>query len=348
MPAEFPSCVVIGCGSIGARHLGNLQSLGVTRLSAFDASPDRRAAIRDRFPTVQVAETLEQAWAARPELALIAVPTRGHVAAALDAAEHGCHLFIEKPLSDRLDEALDRLADVVRARKLVTLIGCNLSFQPGLIAARRLLEEGTIGRVVSASADVGQYLPDWHPSEDYRKSYSAKRQLGGGVILDAIHEIDYLSGLFGEVESVACFAGKLSHLEIETEDTAAILLKFAGGMIGEIHMDYVQRAYRRGCRIIGDQGTITWDYVSGEVRWYAAATGRWETSSNPPDWSANSMYVDEMRHLLRCVRSGEPPVSDMSNGARVLETALAAKASAAAGQVVDMQEFRLGMRAHAG
>jgi predicted dehydrogenase len=327
--------LVIGCGSIGKRHIRNLIALNAGEILAFDVQADRRSEVECQFG-VEALDYLEEAWERRPDVALITAPTGMHVPLALQAAEQGCHLFIEKPLSDRL-EGVDRLVNAVRERNLITLVGCNMRFHPGLVKVKKLLEEGAIGQVVAARVAVGQYLPDWHPWEDYRKTYSARRDLGGGVILDAIHEIDYIRWMLGEVEAVACFAGKLSRLEIETEDTAAILLRFASGSIGEVHLDYVQRAYHRTCHIIGDEGTIHWDYSSGEVRWYSAATHDWQVFTNPSVWEPNEMYLDEMRHFLRCLSGQEKPALDVCEAARVLEVALAAKASAETGQVVRLQ-----------
>jgi predicted dehydrogenase len=188
--------------------------------------------------------------------------------------------------------------------------------------------------VVAARVEVGQYLPDWHPSEDYRQGYSARHDLGGGVILDAIHEIDYIRWLLGPVRSVACFAGTLSRLEVETEDTAAVLLRFAGGAIGEVHLDYVQRAYSRTCQVIGDEGTIRWDYGAGEARVYRADSRAWEAFPNPDGWRPNQMYVDELNHFLRCLAGTERPALDVHDAARVLDVALAAKASSQSGRVI--------------
>src|SRR5204863_1092430 len=125
-------------------------------------------------------------------------------------------------------------------------------------------------RLVAMQAQVGQYLPDWHPWEDYRRGVSARRDTGGGVILDLIHELDYLLWLNGEVSQVACVADHVSSLEIETEDVAAILLRFANGAIGTVHLDYLQRAPSRTCRLIGEDGTICWDYFGQQVSWYSA------------------------------------------------------------------------------
>src|SRR5262249_5372924 len=156
---------------------------------------------------------LDEAWRASPDVAVVATPPSTHTAVALEAARRGCHLFVEKPLSDRWD-GVDELIAEVRARSLVCLVGCNLRFHPGLVELRRLLDEGAIGRVLGARIEFGQYLPDWHPWEDYRETYSARRALGGGVILDAIHELDYAMWLLGPVSKVTALADHISTLEI--------------------------------------------------------------------------------------------------------------------------------------
>lgn len=325
--------LVIGCGSIGQRHIGNLLALGVTNLLAFDPRPDRRREAEARFG-IETVEDLPRAWAADPEVALIAAPTSLHVQLALEAAEHGCHLFIEKPLSDRLDAAVDRLLALVQARRLVTLVGCNMRFHPTLRHVKTLCTERAIGHLVAARVEAGQYLPDWHPWEDYRDGYSAQRRLGGGVILDAIHELDYLRWLLGGVAAVAAFAGRLSGLAIDTEDVASMILRFTSGAIGHVHLDYIQRAYSKSCHLIGEEGTIRWDFTAGQTRWFRAATRQWETVSNPEGWEPNQMYLEEMRHFLRCLRGEESSAQDVMEGARVLEIAVGAKTAAAEGRVV--------------
>ena len=330
--------LVMGCGSIGKRHIKNLLVLGVKRIVAYDPRADRLRDVKAAFP-VDTVETLEQAWAAQPAVALITAPTSLHVPLAVEAAEHGCHLFIEKPLSDRLDAAVDRLLALVQARQLVTLVGCNTRFHPTLRHVKTLCNEQAIGHLVAARVEAGQYLPDWHPWEDYRHGYSAQRKLGGGVILDAIHELDYIRWLLGEVTAVAAFAGKLSKLTIDTEDVAAIILRFASDAIGEVHLDYVQRAYSRSCHLIGEEGTIRWDYSAGQTRWFRTATRQWDTVSNPAGWEPNQMYVEEMQHFLNCVRGEEASVLDVVESVRVLEIALAAKTAAAEGRGIALPPY---------
>jgi predicted dehydrogenase len=318
--------LVVGCGSIGKRHIKNLQHLGVANILAFDVRADRCREISSSFG-IEAVESLEAAWKWSPDVAVIASPTSLHVSVATEAALRHCHLFIEKPLSHDWT-GVEQLEAIIRRNGLISLVGCNMRFHPGLMMVKDLLEEPVVGRVIAARVEVGQYLPDWHPWEDYRQSYSARRDLGGGVILDAIHEIDYVRWLLGDVEGVTCLAGKLSRLEIDTEDTAAILFRFKSGAVGEVHLDYIQRVYSRTCQIIGEEGTIHWDYAAGQVRWYSARSREWKTFANPPEWDTNQMYLDEMEHYLRCLEGEEKPVVDIFESARILRIALAAKESA--------------------
>ncbi len=327
--------LVIGCGSIGKRHIKNLRELGITDIVAFDVRADRRSDVTSTFG-IETVETLDAAWERRPDVTLITAPTSLHAPVALQAARRHCHLFIEKPLSNSWT-GVEQLLAVIKQNSLVTLVGCNMRFHPGLMTIKNLLDRQALGRIIAARVEVGQYLPDWHPWEDYRQSYSARRDLGGGVILDAIHEIDYIRWLLGEVAGATCLAGKLSSLEIDTEDTAAILLRFESGAVGEVHLDYVQRVYSRTCQIIGEEGTIHWDYTAGQVRWYSPRAKDPKIFENPAGWESNRMYLDEMKHYLGCLAGEEEPAADVFEAARVLQIALAAKQSAAEQRWIELR-----------
>ncbi len=333
--AKAKRFLVLGCGSIGRRHMRNLLDLGA-EIVAYDEDAGQRARAAAELG-VPVVESLEQGWAAGVQVALICVPTHLHIGLALEAARRGLDFFVEKPVADRFD-GLEELLALVREKQLITLVGCNMRFHPTLGKVRELVRSDAIGRVVAARVEAGQYLPDWRPATDYRQSYSASRAQGGGVILDsAVHEIDYLLWLLGDVERVSCFCGRISSLEIDTEDTAEILLRFAGGAIAEIHVDYVQRSYSRNCELIGEAGSIRWDYLSGEVRWYSARDAAWHTFPGPADLNPNIMYVEEMRHFLECLESRAQSTASVSAAVRVLEVALAAKRSAATARLVPLE-----------
>jgi predicted dehydrogenase len=326
--------LVVGCGSIGKRHIRNLKALRVGDIIAHDVQPERCREVQQECG-VEAHTKLEDALAQEPEIALICTPTRLHIPPALSAARSGCHLFIEKPLSHSLED-VDELVDIVTRKNLVTLVGCNLRFHPGIVMIKELLDKKSVGKVVCARVQTGQYLPDWHPWGDYRKGYSANCSLGGGAILDGIHELDYITWFLGKPSQVFCFSGRLSSLEIDTEDTAEVLLQLKSGAIVEVHLDYIQRSYGRSCQIIGEEGTILWDFNEKQVRFYSAKTGRWQAFPERFDYDMNDMYIEEMKHFLQCVEGKAKPMQDIAHAEKILEIALAAKESAATGKVISL------------
>ena len=313
--------LLVGLGSIGRRHLENLRALGVPELWTW------RFRCTTATPAdVRTFETLDAALELRPDLVLVCNPTSQHLPVARRALEAGCALFVEKPLSHTL-AGVDDLVVLARRSGVPALVGFNMRFEPGLRHVHQLVADGAIGRPLSVRAHVGQYLPDWHPWEDYRQGVSAHNETGGGVVLDLIHELDYVRWIMGEVEEVAAIGGHLSSLEIETEDIAEILLRFTGGSVGSVHVDYLERTLARSCRVIGEEGTVTWDGVAREVSLYRPGRGR--ESFPQPDSERNQMYLDEMRHLLDCVAGKAEPVVSLEDAAAVLRIALAARESLA-------------------
>lgn len=328
----MPRVLIAGLGSIGRRHLKNLRELNVEDISLYRTKP---LPLEDA-PELPVFTDLKRALARRPDVVIISNPTAYHLGVALPSAQAGCNLFIEKPISHSWDN-LEELFAIVRRQNLTTLVGFDLRFDPGLRKIKALIEESRIGQVTAIQCQVGQYLPDWHPNENYRFGVSARHDTGGGVILDLIHELDYVCWLMGPAARASCFARKISGLEIETEDHAVIILDFEFGAIGSIHLDYVQRVPSRTCRVIGDAGTILWDNFARTVRWYEAAQGVWQTFDYA-DFRRNDRFLAEMRHLLACLRGIEQPAVDVFKAGQVLRVALAAKESSLTGRVVRLSE----------
>lgn len=316
--------LIIGCGSIGQRHIKNLVKLKARKIVAFDTNEERLNEAKTSDTKIKVFNTLADTWNEKPNLAFITVPTALHINYALEAARRGCHLFIEKPLSHNLKN-INRLLEIVRRKKLITMVACNMRFYWSIAKIKTLLEKNTIGKVISARIETGQYLPDWHPWEDYRKMYSAKKKLGGGVILDAIHEIDYALWFFGEVSKVYALHGKLSSLEIETEDIAEILLRFKTGIIANIHMDYIQRYYSRNCKIIGEEGIILWDFNEHCVKLYQVKSKRWRVFKEPKNYNTNQMYLDEIKYFLNQVKKQTNTFNNIVSGLGTLKIALRCK-----------------------
>jgi predicted dehydrogenase len=312
--------LVVGCGSIGQRHIRNLKALGVPQILAVDTVPNslERATQLGANPY----DNLEAALADEPEAAIVSTPPDMHLAAARATLETGSRILIEKPIAASL-EGVDAVLDLAKRRKSVLCVGYNLRFHSGLLKVKALLESGAIGRLLTLQAEFGQYLPDWRPGRDYRTVYNARATEGGGILLDASHEIDYARWLAGEIVAVFAVAEKLSDLELDAEDVALLTVRFASGVVGHIHLDCVARGYNRGCRLVGTEGTLEWDFKTG-VR-LVPAVGAEERFPIVPD--TNEMYMDELQHFLACASGGVPPLATGADARRVLEIVLAARRS---------------------
>jgi predicted dehydrogenase len=319
--------------------LRNLAAAGAGDLGLAEPDAARREALC-RETGARGFDSLESGLDWNPRLVVVATPSHLHVSQALAAARRGCDLFIEKPLGHSAD-GLEELASEVAARKLVTLVGCNMRFHPGPARVRALIAEGRIGRVLSARLHAGSYLPEWHGGEDYRKSYSARVESGGGCLLDFVHEIDLARWYAGPVREVFCAMDHVSSLAIETEDVAALICRHASGALSEIHLDYVQRVYDRGSTVAGEEGSIFWDFRTGTVACFEARTGAWTTTGLDRGWELNQMYADEIAQLLECVRDRRPAAQSVSDAVEVMRVVLAARESSRLGRLVPVAASRL-------
>lgn len=316
--------LIIGGGSIGKRHLRNLLSLGEKDVAMVETNPERAGANKKEF-NIPVYNSPEEISDKKFDIVFVCSPSVYHLQNSLWAAEKGCDLFIEKPLSHNLDRVED-LIKIVQEKKLVSMVGSNWKFYPLFQKMKELLDGGAIGKILSARCQFGQYLPDWHPWEDYRLGYSANKKLGGGILLDS-HEFDYLTWFLGEVKKLSCFAKKVSHLEIDVEDVAEVILEFESGAIGEIHLDYLQRFYQRNFEFFGEKGTIIWDTNLKKVVLITKEKGREEFPLDQ-DYDINAMYVEEVKHFLDCVDNRQETITPVEKGASILRLIMAAKESA--------------------
>jgi predicted dehydrogenase len=341
--------VVAGLGSIGQRHARNLRQLRGSAVEILAWRVRGRSVLiggqlrdvegqrpEDAYG-LQPVSGLEEALAHKPELVIVANPTGMHLPTALEAVKAGCHVLIEKPLSHQWD-GVDDLLRLVRQQGAVAAVGYQLRFHPGLRRVKQLLEEGAIGQVISAHLHVGESLPGMHPYEDYRESYAARKDQGGGVILTLSHELDLAQWFFGMPTSVYAQGGRLSRLEIDVEDTAMILLECeqAGRLVPVcVSLNFVQQPPSRFCDIVGERGTIHWDGHEGTVRRYDAQAGRWITEVAGP-FERNQLFVDELAHVLSCIERRQAPLISVEEGAKTLRVALAALESLRTGQPVEL------------
>jgi predicted dehydrogenase len=308
---------------------------GVDFLGGADTREDRIAQAREEIGL--------DAWAADHRSALeqddyeavvVATPPHVHTPIALEAARAGCHLFIEKPVA--ADEAgLDDLEAIVRANELVAHTAYCYRFIPSAERLRELVQSGRIGRILSARLEISSYLPDWHPWEDYRSFYMAKKEQGGGALLDESHGVDLLRWVLGDVASVSAFVGNVSDLEITSDDLAVLLLRFRSGPVVEAHFDLLGRSPRVGAEFIGSEGTILWDRIDPKISLYDAKTQEWETETFEADDTVQS-YARQAKHFLECIAEGSTSRTPLADGRATLRVLLASFAAAESGARVDL------------
>lgn len=325
--------LVVGCGTIGRVHARILQDIGVSNLAVCDPVQRARHEVQHSLGIGEGYADLEQALQHRFDAAFICTPPALHIPQARLAIEAGCDVFVEKPLSDRL-EGLDQLIDVADREDSILMVGLPLRFHQGLRRVKQLIEGGVIGRLISVQAMMGVYLPEGSRVGDYRTMYIAR--LRGGVTLDYLHEIDLVQWMVGAPpRQVFAFAGQLSDLEMQADDIAEILLRFDTGVIAEVHLDLFQRAKRRRSEFMGTQGTIIIDFADWNrctIQIYRAAAGRWENETLAME--LDDLFQAEDREFLRCLATREKPGLDGREGKKSLETALAAIASSEQGKMI--------------
>lgn len=310
----------VGLGSIGQRHLSNLISLGYDK---FYALRNRGNALPLEISSsgLIVLKDWEEVALVRPDFCILAAPPVVQQEYLPLIVAMGMDVFVEKPIGTNLN-VLFEVLETVKEKKLVSMVGYNLRYHPLVARLKEILCNGYIGNQTSFRLEVGQYLPDWHPYEDYRAGYSAQNSLGGGVTLDLIHEIDLAYYLFGTITDVKSFTAKRSHLEIDVEDTSEIIVKLQNGVIGSIHLDYVNRIGMRKGTIIGDCGVLDYDLLKSE---YNLSIGKHEKVSGKIDFQRNDMYKNELIEFLQCVENRTEPKNNLESGLAVLEYALKAK-----------------------
>ena len=327
--------LIIGCGSIGRRHLANFRSAGVTFIAGADPQPGRLQQASEQSGLEAQYADYEAAFSEHTfDAVVIASPTSMHTEMALHAAESGCHIFIEKPLAHNLKD-LDKLRAICATKDLCVFVAYCHRFLPSVRKMKELLDSGRIGRPYAATMNWGSYLPSWHPWEDYRSFYMAKKALGGGALLDESHGIDLLRYLLGEIAWVSGDVGTISDLEIDSDDWASFLFHTQHGVRGKAHFDLLRHDAQVKLEIIAQGGSLTWDRIEHRIEVYDAESKSYEIFPFPTS-DMSAMYPAETEHFLSCIREGKKPIVSLEDGIRTLEVVMGIFESSRTGGAVTL------------
>jgi len=310
--------LICGLGSIGKRHLKILKSFSGHKFIALRSG---KSAIQSEEKVDEEISGFDQISRFKIDGALITNPTSLHISTAVEIAKLGIPMFIEKPLGKNLDD-MSTLETLVQQKNIPVLIGYNLIYHPGIDAIRNFISEGKIGKVISAKAQFGTYMPEWHRYEDYKKSYAANSSLGGGVVLTSIHEQNYLTDMFGEVKDVKAMETVGNVIGIDAEEGIEILMKHKNGVVSNIHLNFFQKPYYRNCQVIGTEGTLYWDFMIPEVEILYKDKTENKKLGNGPVELLEASYINQMKHFVDVIEMKTEPRISLKKGIDDMNVAL--------------------------
>ncbi len=329
--------LIVGFGSIGRRHFRNLLALGErdivlcrSQKSLLDLQE-----IKD-FP---IEYDLTAALAHRPDAVIIANPTALHVPVAHQAIEANCAVFMEKPVSDSYEDALG-LFEQSGQKNTRILTGFQFRFHPGLIALKELIHGGQLGTILSVQVNWGEYLPGWHPWEDYRQGYAARKDLGGGVVRTLSHPFDYLTWMFGQPTALSAQVRATGILGIEVDDLADVDMIFSSeGLVAHVHLDYHRQPGCHTLEVVGSAGTAIWDNADGALRLYLADQALWKTLPVPDGFERNTLFMAEMSHFIQVVDHTAEPLCTLFDGLINMKVISAVFRSSQENRTIDWSEM---------
>lgn len=285
--------LVVGAGSIGERHIGILQQLGYTNIYVYR---QRNLPLRTiTTGSVNIFTDWNQVKIIQPVVAIICTPTSQHLKQAIDCAALGIHLLIEKPLSADV-EGLDELKATVKSNHVYVQVAYMLRYHPLMKELQSLINNHQLGALLNFQTYWGEYLPDWHPWEDYRNSYAARKELGGGAALTLSHDIDLVTWLCNnKLSKYSMVKNYRSSLEVNVESGADIIFEFENGITGHSHLNFYEKIPHRSYKFIFEEGLATVDYFKNRLE-VLSKKGSYTVEAK--DFERNILFEEQCRHFM--------------------------------------------------
>jgi len=328
--------LIVGGGSMGRRRIRCLAANHVApeQIRVVDVRPDRRGDVLKRHQ-VESLPDLDAGLAWGPDAVFVCVYPEAHLEICLAAARAGKHVFCEVPLAIE-PAGIDELVRLAETKPLVVAPACQVPFHPLVRQAKQWLDEPAFPAPLICHFVSGQYLPDWHPYEDYGEYFAAASQKTGGVSLDVIAM--YLTSLYWMIgdrfSRLYCEGSRLSTLAIDGCDCHQIIARSAGGMVLTYQSDLIRRVPEATLQIINEQGTV--EVGLDRARRFLKSAGRWETVGLPEGFQYEQCYVDEVTRFLECLEGRAEWLISLETAVDVIRFWRAAEKSAATGGPVDL------------
>jgi predicted dehydrogenase len=339
------NALIVGCGSIGTRHLHNLKSLGLSNIAIYDENKTKLNKLSKEYGVIKF-NSLDSALSIfKPDFSIICTYPSSHVKLALSCINFNSHVFIEKPLSSNL-YGVEHMLKKADGKNLKIAVGYNLRFDMGLNLLKRNIKKNIDPIPLSILSEWGHNIKWWKPGTNFKNHYILQK--GNGIILDDSHEYDYVRWLLDDdVDSVYCQTRKSKKIKTETESIASIILKFKKGTIATFVIDYMRPYYERKCHVICENGDLKWNYVPKNGSWKqygAKATSsvnsrflnHKKTKTENFIVRLNDMYLNEIDDFINSIIKNKQPLVNGWDGLKTLKIGLAALSSSKSGKIVKL------------
>ena len=308
--------LICGTGSIAKRHAKNLLTLGYKNLIFFRETKRTLPSWMNKF---EVFYNYNKALKCKPFITFICNITSKHLIYAIKSAKKKSHLFIEKPISNKI-EGLNRLKKIIKKNNLKLMVGYMMRYHPLIIKIKNIIKKRELGNIFYIHSIWSEYLPDWHPGENYKKSYAANYKLGGGSTLTLSHEVDLISWLFGEIKEITTLKSYKSKLNIKSEFSTNHQLKLNKDIVAQIHLDYMQKPPERKMEVVGDKKKLLFDYYKNKII-IINRNGK-KREIRVRKFKRNQMFVDEIKFFLRSISQNLKIYSDIDNSIMIIKRIL--------------------------
>ena len=292
---------VIGLGNISKRHRKNIKHI-YPDAKVYAVSSSGRIPKEPVSDSDEVIESVEGLLAVNIDYAIIASPATFHCEHAIRLIQANIPVLIEKPITASSND-LEKLSRSILKFNGVVAVAYCLRYLPSTLLMKDLLENNAVGDIYNVFIDTGEYLPSWRPKINYTDSVSASKKLGGGVLLELSHDIDYLKWLLGSLNVEFSTLRKSKELGLEVEDLADVMLSTSSGAICNLHLDFLQKSAKRSCSILGSEGRLDWDLISNSIRFSNLTEEKILYSA--PEFDKNLMYLDMILDFENMLESKE-------------------------------------------
>ena len=304
---------IVGLGSIGRRHLRLISEIRPD-IKIIVVRSGHGSACDEEKMAVKITDSIGDAIKEGIQAAIISSPATLHLKQSLELAKNGIHLLIEKPISHTSDRVKE-LLKIVNENRITTMVGYVLRYDLGAIKFKNWLDNKIKGKILHARIECGSYLPDWRPDQDYRKTVSALSELGGGVLLELSHEIDYLYWFFGKPKDVQAQIRNSGTLDINVEDQVDLLMTSEQGYCISVQIDFNRRHVERKCKVLTTEGELIWDAVNKNVTWKGVNK---EQSKYEYNNERNSIYRKQLEVFFDCIENDNDPIVTVKDGINVI------------------------------